>query len=312
MTERHLALLLSLCMIISLLAGGGLGLSSELPPACEKLSGEHRELALGLMASEYPYDCCDHTLEKCLQQEPFCRLSWRLAESICRRVGEGQEEDGIRRALSRRARSMLPAGSPAEIDLQGAPALGVEEAPVEVVIYACARCPFCSKLIPQLEQAVTSGPLQSQARLYLRVFPIRGHPFSKEGGLAFVAAARQGLFWEYVLHAYSEFDGFRVDELPAWAEDVGMQREVFERDMADPSIREALVASKKEGLRNGVEATPTLFISRRPYVGDLTLEELVDVIGEEADNLRGEIYGEPPQSQPGGCPSRASPSEDVP
>jgi predicted DsbA family dithiol-disulfide isomerase len=264
-----------------------------LPPACEELEGEARGLAMELLESEYPHDCCDDTIACCLGEEPMCRLAWRLAANVCRRVGEGQDAERIRRALSRRARSMMPGGEPAEVDLHGVPPLGAEDAPVEVVVYACARCPFCSKLVPQLHDAIASGPLQGKARMYFRVFPIRNHEFSKEGGLALVAAAGQGRFWEYLLEVYENFDTFCVDRLPVWAEAVGMDRQLFERHVADPATRDALVESKKEGLRNEVDVTPTVFLNRRRFVGDLTYEELADAIGEEADSLRGELYGRP-------------------
>ena len=78
-----------------------------------------------------------------------------------------------------------------------------------------------------------------------------------------------------------------------WAREAGLSPTAFEAATAEPATRERLVSSKKEGLRNGVEATPTLFIDGRPYVGDLDLEELVDVIGEERDRVTGEVYGRP-------------------
>jgi protein-disulfide isomerase len=188
---------------------------------------------------------------------------------------------------------MLPGGDLVEVDLHGVPPLGADGAPVEVVVYACARCPFCSKLVPQLHDAIASGPLAGKARMYFRVFPIRNHEFSKEGGLALVAAAEQGRFWEYLLKVYGEFDRFCVTKLPEWAEAVGMDRQLFEQHVADPATRDALVESKKEGIRNGVDVTPTVFLNRRRFVGEMSYEELADAIGEEADATRGELYGRP-------------------
>jgi len=293
MTRRLRNLALPACILAALLVPGAVGAAAEMPEACKDLSGEQRALALEVLAAEHPYDCCDDTIAGCLEQDPVCRLAWRLAGEVCRRAGLDQDAARIRRALSRRARSMLPGGEQAEIDLRDAPAAGDGDPAVEVVVYACARCPFCRLLVPQLHEAVTSGPLLGKARLYFRIFPIRGHEHSKEGGLALEAAAGQGHFWELLLRMYEDYDRFCLEELPAWAEAVGMEREVFERLYADPATREALVESKKEGLRNGVDVTPSVFIDRRRYVGDLTFEELADVIGEKHDNLTGEMYGRP-------------------
>lgn len=259
-------------------------------PACEALAGPKRELARKLLESEHPYDCCDDTLARCLAARPACRLAARLADDVCRRVAAGQDEARIRRALSRRARSMVGGGAPAEIDLANASLVGSEGAPVTVVVYACARCPYCSRLVPALH-AELSGRLKGLARLGFRTFPIRGHAGSTEAGLAFAAAARMGRFWDYALAAYARFDGAPPGE-SGWAREAGLDPAAFAALLEDPATREALVESKKEGIVNGVEETPTLLLNGRRWVGDLTLPEVVDAVEEEAERVRGERWVE--------------------
>ncbi len=260
---------------------------------CDALTGAQRHAAERLLATEYLYDCCDDTIAACLQEQPTCTLAVRLADNVCRRLAAGQDEDRIRRALSRRARSMVGGGAPAEIDLNGAPAVGDAGAPVTVVVYACARCPYCSELVPALYGEITSGRLRGAARLFFRTFPIRGHPGSTEAGLAFVAAAGGGRFWEFLLYAYRHFDAYAPEVQVDWARSAGLEPEAFAARMADPATREALVGSKKEGLLNGVEETPTLFLNGRRWVGDLEVGEVVDAIQEEAARLRGESWVTP-------------------
>lgn len=259
-------------------------------PTCDALKGRDRARAESLLASEHLYDCCDGTVADCLAVRPPCSLAPRLAENICRRVAAGQDDVRIRRSLSRRARSMVGGGTPTEIDLTDAPTVGDPEAPVTVVVYACARCPYCSRLVPALHDEVTTGPLQGKARLVFRTFPIRGHEGSTEAGLAFVAAHRLGRFWPFLIHAYRHFDEFSADAQPDWAAAVGIDREAFVAGIGDPATREVLVASKKEGLVNRVEETPTVFINGRRWVGDLETVEIVDAIGEESDRARGLLW----------------------
>ena len=185
---------------------------------------------------------------------------------------------------------MIGGGEPPEIDLSNCPAFGSAEAPVTVVVYACARCPYCSKLIPLLYEAVANGALQGDARLAFRIFPIRGHEGSTEAGLGFAAAVAMDGFWPFLLESYRHFDDFSAQRQLEWAATVGYDREEFSACMHDPSTREALIASKKEGLVNGVEETPTFFLNQRRWVGDLTIEELVDAIGEEAERVRGDQW----------------------
>ncbi len=284
----------ALCITLVVAAANVVGQATVLAqtPACNSLGGAKQRTAGQLLSSEYLYDCCDDTIARCLEQQPTCALAVRLADNICRRVAAGQDATRIRRSLSRRARSMVGGGEPATIDLDGAPAAGSADAPVTVVVYACARCPYCSKLVPALYGRITAGNLRGSAQLVFRTFPIRGHEGSTEAGLAFTAATTMGRFWEFLHQAYGHFDEFSPQGLPKWAAAAGLDPEAFTRLMADGATRQALVTSKKEGLANGVEETPTLFINGRRWVGDLEVDEVVDAIEEAAARIRGEQWVE--------------------
>jgi len=259
-------------------------------PACGKLSAEQKTLANQLLSSLHPYDCCDDTIANCLKEKPTCVLVHRLAENICRRVADKQDKQKITRWLSRRARSMLPSGKPAKIDLSGVTPVGDENAPVVLVEYACARCPFCAKITPVLHESVLSGSLKGKAKFYFKTFPIRSHENSKETGMGFMAAAEMGRFWEFALHSYNNFDRFCIKKQVEWAVAAGMDKDTFTRLVVDMKIRGRLVASKKEGIVNKVEATPTFFINGRKFVGELSTEEVVDVLEEEYDRQKGIEY----------------------
>ena len=182
---------------------------------------------------------------------------------------------------------MLGGGPGAAGALAAAAVVGPAEAPVTVVVYACARCPYCSRLVPALHGEVTAGRLRGLTRLAFRTFPIRGHEGSTEAGLAFTAAAAMGRFWEYALAAYRDFDSTGPGRQRERARAAGLDPEAFAARSADAPTREALVASKKEGIANGVEETPTLFLNGRRWTGDLELDALVDAITEEAERVRG-------------------------
>ena len=56
--------------------------------------------------------------------------------------------------------------------------------------------------------------------------------------------------------------------------------------MSDPESRRWLVEMKKEGIVNGVEATPTFFVNGRKYLAELTPEQVIDVLEEEFDRIK--------------------------
>jgi protein-disulfide isomerase len=260
------------------------------PTACDRLSAEGKKLVAQLERSTHPYDCCDEMLDRCLKQKRVCRLARRLREDICRRVNVGQDESKIKKALENRARSMTALGRKTTFDLSSADPLGDAKAKVTIVAYACARCPLCARVMPDLHRFATSGPLKGKLRVYLRPYPLRDHAGSVEAGLAFFAAAKQKKLWPLLLKVYAEYKGFAVDKLATWAGQSGLDQAAFSREMASAQTRKALVDSKKEGLRNGVEMTPTLFINNRRYQGPVDTASLSDIFEEELDRLEKRLY----------------------
>jgi protein-disulfide isomerase len=233
----------------------------------------------------HPYDCCDDTLTRCLAARPRCPLAARLADDVCRQAKAGRDAAAIEKALAKRAQSMVALGAPAQILLDEATRLGDAEASVTVAVYACSRCPFCKVLVPALRHEVAEGALKGKVKLYVRPFPLKSHEYSTEGDLAMLAAARLGRFWPYVMRQYERFDSFDLKKPVEWAAEVGLERETFEKAAADPATRDALVEAKKEGLRNKVAATPAVFIDGRPYVYELQIAPLVDVLLEEHERV---------------------------
>jgi hypothetical protein len=259
-------------------------------PTCDGLSGSQEFLAAELLATRRVYDCCDDTIANCLEKNPTCSLAFRLSENVCRRVADGQPRTRIVDALRKRARNTLPRESKAEIDLAGLSVAGEASAPITLVEYACPRCPYCAGMTPRVHDAVVKGPLAGKVKLYLKTFPLRGHRGSKESGLAFLAAEELGHFWEFVSYYFQHFREFSVRKQLAWAEAVGMDREAFQKAMADPGVRQSLVEIKKEGIKNYVESTPTFFVNGRKYDAELSHEELIDVLEEEFEKIEGIRY----------------------
>jgi protein-disulfide isomerase len=247
---------------------------------CDAVPADKKALVQGIFAALHPYDGCDETFARCLAAKPPKPIVLRLASDICRQVRAGDDRKQIERNLAKRAQTMLATGPRADIVLDESMRAGSAAAPVTAVVYACARCPFCKVMVAALHDAVAGGPLAGKVRLYFRPFPLKSHEQSTEGGLAMVSAAKLGRFWPFTLHLYKSFDSFCPKLLPDWAEAVGIDRKAFEREYADPKTRDLLVASKQEGLRNKVSATPSIFIDGRPYLYDLTTEAVLDVLEE--------------------------------
>ena len=139
----------------------------------------------------------------------------------------------------------------------------------------------CSKLIPEIYKEATTGQLAGKVKLIFKPFPIKSHKYSTEANQALQAAIDLNRGWEFLLAMYAKFDGFSLDRLTNLAIEAGLDKAAFADMSAKKEVREHLVEAKKEGLRNGVEATPTFFINGRRFLGDLDSLTLVDCILEE-------------------------------
>lgn len=71
---------------------------------------------------------------------------------------------------------------------------------------------------------------------------------------------------------------------------MGLDRKKFSEAAQDQGTRQQLVDSKKEGVKNSVDATPTLFINGRKYNGDMKMGALEDVLEEEHERVTGQQH----------------------
>ena len=92
-------------------------------------------------------------------------------------------------------------------------------------------------------------------------------------------------FWEMYEWLYTNRDKHRVEDILAHAEFLGLNLQRFKKDMNDPNLIERIEMDKIEGVRAGVDSTPTLFINGKEY--NLRHDEpfLKDVINEEAERI---------------------------
>ncbi len=184
---------------------------------------------------------------------------------------------------------MVAFEKPAIPDLTNAPVAGNDTSNVMLTVFLCSLCPFCRIIIPELYQSVMNGRLRSKVCLHVKLFPIKGHPCSVEGGLALEAAARLGRFWDYLMVMYKQYDSFSVPILNQWADSIGLDKTAFDSLRTSAMVYQDVSDSKKEGIRLGVAETPSFFINGRKYTADMDIETLTDIIEEEYEKDRRDI-----------------------
>jgi protein-disulfide isomerase len=161
-----------------------------------------------------------------------------------------------------------------------------ETAKVTIVAFSDFECPFCSKVVPTIEQVLkTYG---NRVRIQFRHNPLPFHEHARDAARAAVFAAERGKFWEMHDKMFGRQQRLAPEDLLKYAGELGLDaaalKQSLEQKRADKQIDEdtALAAAK------GANSTPTFFVNGRAIKGALPFETFREVIDQEivvADKL---------------------------
>ena len=165
---------------------------------------------------------------------------------------------------------------------------GPTDAPVRLVEYLDYECPHCQAMYPVLERLEQAH--RDKLRLVVRHFPVASsHPHATDAALAAEAAGRQGKFWDMHDLLFRHPGRLAAGDLLDHARQLGLDLRRFDNDMNDPQLTRKIEEQKRQGVRSGVNGTPTLFLNGVRYDGPRDVESLSQAVAEagKAADLRG-------------------------
>jgi len=238
-----------------------------------------------LMKKANCYFECPDTVYACVTAPHASRTALRMAGVIVRMVYDQVKDEEITRELENRARSAHPFKAE-KIDLADTPRLGPENAAVKVVIFADFDCPYCHVVSPRLKKLIAG--FRGQVALYFKLFPVKAHgPSAVVTCQAGEAAFHQGKFWELHDLMYENFEDHSDADVEQMARKLGLDMERFTAEWKSKDTRKRVRASKRQGVKLGVQATPTIFINGKRYYGSRKGADMKDRIEEELDLVTG-------------------------
>ena len=159
--------------------------------------------------------------------------------------------------------------------------LGDSGAPVELTEFADYQCPFCQTFATLQMPTIRKRLIETgRLRWRFRDFPLQQHPHARPAAHAAACADEQGKFWpmhDRIFEGQAEWAAER-DATPLfrrYAADVGLDGGQYEACMSAAKYAGRIQASYEEGVRLGVNSTPTLFVGGRLYRGRFDSDAIV-------------------------------------
>src|SRR5262249_4058487 len=155
---------------------------------------------------------------------------------------------------------------------------------VEITEYADYQCPFC-QTFDQLQLPTIKHELIESGRLRWRYrdFPLQQHAFSRLAAHSAACADEQGKYWDQHRRIYEgQQDWAEARDagptLRRYAQANGLDMARYDQCMRSAKYAGRIQASYDEGVKVGVNATPTLLVAGRLYQGRLDSDAIVRLV----------------------------------
>ena len=151
---------------------------------------------------------------------------------------------------------------------------GQADAGVTLVEYGDYECPYCGAAYPIIKEVQTR--MGERLRFVFRNFPIAtSHPHAEQAAEAAEAAAAQGRFWEMHDLLYENQKLLRDEDLRGYAEKLELDIDLFDRELVEHVHAARVHEDFMNGVRSGVNGTPTFYINGVRYDDSYDLETLL-------------------------------------
>jgi protein-disulfide isomerase len=159
------------------------------------------------------------------------------------------------------------------------PVFGPKNAKVTIVEFSDFQCPFCSRVVPTVQQIKQA--YGKDVRIIFRNQPLPFHNNAKPAAQAALAAHAQGKFWEMHDKLFANQKALEQADLEKYAQELGLNMAKFKADMESDKVKAKIAADMAAGSSVGANGTPTFFINGRTLVGAQPFEAFKKVIDEE-------------------------------
>ena len=173
-----------------------------------------------------------------------------------------------------------------QIKLDGQPSYGKPGAPVTIVVYGDFECPVCKVEADVMRKNLVQA-FPDKVQVYFKDFPLESiHPWARAASDTGRCVYKQDpqAFWKFHDWIYENQEGVTPDTLNSkvmtWAGANGVDSIQLGRCVEGKVTDKEVAQNMSEGRALGLDATPTLFVNGRKFVGALewpVMKQLVDL-----------------------------------
>jgi protein-disulfide isomerase len=166
-----------------------------------------------------------------------------------------------------------------EVAKGDAPTKGPDSAAVTIVEFSDFECPYCSRVVPTLDQI--KEKYGDNVQIAFRHFPLAFHQNAQKASEASMCAADQGKFWEMHDLMFAEQKQLAVDQLKEKATRIGLDAAAFNECLDSDKYAQQVQDDMQAGVLAGVSGTPAMFINGRFVNGAQPYETIAEIVDEE-------------------------------
>lgn len=161
---------------------------------------------------------------------------------------------------------------------------GNANASVTITEYSDYQCQFCSRLTLEILPLIQNNYIETGKILFVfKDFPIPNHKYAQKASEATYCAGEQeeDKFWEMHVKLFENQSALTREDLSKYAEELELNVQAFDSCLDSEKYKNLVLRNRQDGLKAGVEGTPTLIINDVPLVGLPQYEALKQVIETE-------------------------------
>jgi protein-disulfide isomerase len=165
---------------------------------------------------------------------------------------------------------------------------GGRDATVTLLEYGDLECPACGQAYWEIK--ALEHELGDAVKFVFRHFPLtQMHPHAMQAAEAAEAAGAQGRFWEMHDVLFEHQGNLDAPALMTYAAELDLDLPQFSRDLHQHRFMTAIRRQFMEGVRSGVNGTPTLFLNGVRYDDIVSYGMMREVVSDVLDAQRGGV-----------------------